>query len=101
MNMTQTGYCVIGGQYVCRCYGFAPTLLGAKRLAHRCEEYWDNWQGWHIPAIYLTEDTVPCENFYGEERCPVEGAAPVAIAQYENGRVVWYELTEAERKWMV
>lgn len=50
-------YYVIGGQYESCCYGGTPTLIGAKRLATKNEEYWDNWQGWHKPAIYKAEDT--------------------------------------------
>lgn len=49
-------YYVIGGECVPYCYGSAPTLLEAKRLAEENEEYWSNWQGWHIPAIYAAED---------------------------------------------
>lgn len=55
-------YYVIGGQYESCCYGGAPTLLGAKRLANRNAEYWDNWQGWHRPKIYRAEDTVEIES---------------------------------------
>lgn len=36
--------------------GGTPTLIGAKRLASRNMEYWDNWQGWHKPKIYRAED---------------------------------------------
>lgn len=50
---------VIGGQYEHICYGGAPTLIGAKRMATKHKEYWDNWQGWHKPRIYKAEDT--CE----------------------------------------
>ena len=50
-------YYVFGGQYECRCYGGAPTLLGAKRLAGKHAEYWDNWQGKHTPKVYRVEDT--------------------------------------------
>ena len=71
-------YYVIGGQYQAFCYGGTETLEGAKRLATKHEEYWDNWQGWHKPVIYRAEDTEPCTNFYGETRCPVERAEPVA-----------------------
>lgn len=71
-------YYVIGGQYQYYCYGGTPTLLGAKRLATRHEEYWDNWAGWHKPAIYRAEDTVEVENFYGTTRAPKEFAEPVA-----------------------
>lgn len=33
------------------------TLRGAKIIASRNKEYWDNWQGWHTPCIYA-EDAV-------------------------------------------
>lgn len=49
---------VIGGQYCYDCYGGAPTLIGAKRMATKHMEYWDNWQGWHKPRIYKAEDTI-------------------------------------------
>lgn len=55
--MKKNNYYVIGGQYESICYGGAPTLIGAKRLASRNKEYWDNWQGWHKPKIYAAEDT--------------------------------------------
>lgn len=55
-------YYVIGGQYEWYFYGGAPTLIGAKRLASKNLEYWDNWQGWHRPAIYKAEDTVEIES---------------------------------------
>lgn len=51
-------YCVIGGQYQYYYYGSAPTLIGAKRLAGKHQEYWDNWQGWHIPDIYIVGMTL-------------------------------------------
>lgn len=47
---------VIGGQYESHWYGESNTLRGAKILARRCEEYWDNWQGWHLPRIYEAQD---------------------------------------------
>lgn len=56
--MKSKGYCILGGQYVWRYYGWKPSLLAAKREASKHEEYWDNWQGWHTPAIYREEDTV-------------------------------------------
>lgn len=55
--MKQINYYVIGGQYESCCYGGTPTLIGAKRLATKNMEYWDNWQGWHKPKIYKAEDT--------------------------------------------
>lgn len=53
----KNNFYVIGGQYEPHCYGGAPTLIGAKRLANKSAEYWDNWQGWHTPAIYKAENT--------------------------------------------
>ena len=75
--MKKNNYYVIGGQYASYCYGGTPTLLGAKRLANKCVEYWDNWQGWHTPQIYRAEDTEICNNFYGSMRCPKDFAQPV------------------------
>lgn len=55
-------YAVIGGQYESYCYGLTPTLIGAKRLATKNMEYWDNWQGWHKPLVYRIEDTEVIES---------------------------------------
>ena len=49
-------YQVIGGQYESRWYGESDSLRGAKRLARKHQEYWDNWQGWHTPAVYHVYD---------------------------------------------
>lgn len=51
-------YQVIGGQYESKWYGESDTLRGAKCIATRNQEYWDNWQGWHKPAIYASDDVV-------------------------------------------
>lgn len=75
--MKKNNFAVIGGQYQAYCYGCTPTLLGAKRLAGKNEEYWDNWQGWHRPAVYRIEDTEIVENFYGTMRVPKDYAEPV------------------------
>ena len=58
----KNNYYVIGGQYESYCYGGTPTLIGAKRLANKNKEYWDNWQGWHTPAIYKADDTQVIES---------------------------------------
>ena len=58
----KNNYYVIGGQYERYCCGGTPTLIGAKRLANKNKEYWDNWQGWHTPAIYRAEDTQVVES---------------------------------------
>ena len=82
--MKKINYYVIGGQYESICYGGTPTLIGAKRLATKNEEYWDNWQGWHKPRIYQAEDTEVIEscgritcNDGTEIRVPIFGAEPV------------------------
>ena len=49
-------YQVIGGQYEQFWYGQSDTLRGAKMIAARNKELWDNWQGWHAPEIYRAED---------------------------------------------
>ena len=49
-------YQVIGGQYEQHWYGESDSLRGAKIIATRHEEYWDNHQGWHTPHIYRAED---------------------------------------------
>lgn len=87
--MNEINYYVIGGQYAAYCHGGTKTLLGAKRLANKCAEHWDNWQGWHIPAIYRAEDTREVSNFYGKMRAPREDALPVAWARYNDGRPIW------------
>lgn len=60
--MKENKFYVIGGQYETVCYGGCPTLIGAKRLATKNIEYWDNWQGWHKPHIYKAEDTKEIES---------------------------------------
>lgn len=60
--MIEYKYYVIGGQYESVCYGGAKTLIGAKRKAGQCLEYWDNWQGWHRPLVYAAEDVEEVES---------------------------------------
>ena len=90
--MKKQNYAVIGGQYAVYCYGFTPTLTGAKRIARKNLEYWDNWQGWHAPKIYKIEDVEKITNFYGETYAPRSGALPVAVAWVEdNGNKLMWE----------
>lgn len=49
-------YQVIGGQYEPYWYGESDSLRGAKIIAGRNKENWDNWQGVHTPRIYKAED---------------------------------------------
>jgi len=72
----KANYYVIGGQYNIVNYGGYPTLLGAKRIARQNQEYWDNWQGWHTPAIYDADDI-------DENGSPIDGSIPVAV--YSDG----------------
>ena len=72
-------FCVIGGQYCMINYGEADTLLGAKRLASKHEEYWDNWQGWHKPSVYRIEDCHYAKTFYGYQLIPNDVVCPVCV----------------------
>ena len=53
---------VIGGQYESHHYGESDTLRGAKLIATRNMECWDNFQGWHTPRIFLAEDVMEIES---------------------------------------
>ena len=55
-------YQIIGGQYESHWYGESDSLRGARCIATRNNEYWDNWQGWHKPCIYAAEDVVETES---------------------------------------
>lgn len=86
--MKTISYFVIGGQYAQYCYGGSETLRGAKQIAAKHDEYWDNWQGWHRPSIYAADDCVQAETqFHGEQMIHRPGAAPVA--QYDMARKCW------------
>lgn len=85
--MKKINYYVIGGQYEGYNYGGSKTLLGAKRLAGRSKEYWDNWQGWHTPAIYAAEDCEEITTRYGRSMMlPMFNAQPVAVYNEDAGR---------------
>lgn len=82
-------YQVIGGQYEAYNYGESDSLVQAKRIATQNAEYWDNWQGWHIPEVYESADCVEIECYGmithrdGELLVvPRAGAVPVA---YKDG----------------
>ena len=95
--MKEKRYCVIGGQYELAYYGTTNTLQGAKRLATKNIEYWDNRQGWHKPRIYRYEDTEEritkgwiTYNDGSVIRVPKAGAQPVCIWSYWKLR--WAEV---------
>ena len=80
-------YYVIGGQYQAYCYGSRETIHGAKLLASKNDEHWDNWGGWHRPKIYSGEDCVLADTqFYGEQVIPAEGARPVTVYDMQKKR---------------
>lgn len=76
--MKEINYYVIGGQYMDINYGGTETLLGAKRLATKCTEYWDNFQGWHKPRVFKAEDCVLGKSYFGTNLYPKANAVPVA-----------------------
>lgn len=53
---------VIGGQYESCWYGESDTVHGAKIIAAKHREHWDNHQGWHNPVIYRAEDVMEIES---------------------------------------
>lgn len=78
-------YQVIGGQYESYYYGESESLRGAKIIARRNKEYWDNFQGWHTPKIYKASDVIEIESrgritsHDGETiRVPRDFAEPIA-----------------------
>lgn len=60
--MKQYEYYIIGGQYETVCYGGSNSLHSAKCKATRNMEYWDNWQGWKRPHVYVAQDTIEIES---------------------------------------
>ncbi len=62
--MKEYKYYVMGGQYEDICYGGSDSLRGAKLIATKNREYWDNREGWHTPAVYLASGTIVDE--YGK-----------------------------------
>lgn len=56
MEKAMKKYQIIGGQYEPHWYGESDSIRGAKIIASKSVEHWDNWQGWHKPAIYRAED---------------------------------------------
>lgn len=96
----ENNYYVIGGQYESICYGGSATLRGAKSLATRRKEYWDNWQGWQAPRIYRAEDTELVESCVritthdGQMiRIPKQGAIPYRgiNTEIEDPALAWWE----------
>ena len=55
-------YQVIGGQYESCWYGESDSLHGAKVIAGKNKELWDNHQGWHRANVYKSEDVVEIES---------------------------------------
>lgn len=49
-------YQVIGGQHEQYWYGESDYAYGAKTIASKHAEYWDNWAGWHTPMVYHSKD---------------------------------------------
>ena len=84
-------FLVIGGQYEACYYGAAETLMGAKRIASKHDEYWDNWQGFHRPKIYAAEDCVEVENFYGHGYAPDPDKRVFPVSAYDMDLSKWID----------
>jgi len=86
--MKEVNYYVIGGQYYQYCYGGSASLLGAKQIAAKHDEHWDNWQGWHRPKIYAACDCFLADTqFNGEQMIHKPEAVPVEV--YDMDRKKW------------
>lgn len=72
-------YQVIGGQYESYWYGESDSLHGAKIIAGKNKEYWDNWQGWHVPQIYRAED---CEEIESRGRITSYDGVMIRVPKY-------------------
>ena len=66
-------YQIIGGQYFSVWYGESDSLHGAKVIAGKHKEHWDNWQGWRKPDIYGADDVTEKDG----KRFPKEYARPI------------------------
>lgn len=82
-------YYVIGGQYRYHYYGASKTLLGAKMLATRNKEYWDNFVGWMTPRIYSAEPVITTVN-------GAEMVLPIGDCSYYHDGKKWCENKETE-----
>ena len=83
-------YQVIGGQYEYQWYGESDSLRGAKIIAGKHKEYWDNWQKWHTPRIYKAEDCkkIVCKDYithYDGEELIIPKAYALPIVTYKKG----------------
>lgn len=95
--MKEYKYYVIGGQYQWYCYGGSNTLHGAKCLASKNVELWDNWQGLRTPKIFRVQDTeVITGEFYGrvqEMRVPKCLPDELRFTYYKkNAKGKWEEI---------
>lgn len=75
-------YQIIGGQYEYIWIGESDSLHGAKMIATKNREMWDNWQGWHTPEIYRAEDVKEISGI----RMPKEGRYTKPFAYFHNGK---------------
>ena len=77
--MGRKKYVVISGQYETYIIGYSDTLRGAKLLAIKNKEYWDNLQGWHKGIIYRTED---CEFIKAKGMITIRDGVEIAVPKY-------------------
>ncbi len=80
-------YYVIGGQYRYHYYGASKTIRGAKMLATRNTECWDNLIGLVTPRIYSDEPVITTVN--GEEI-----VLPIGDCLYYHDGKKWCENKE-------
>lgn len=85
---------VIGGQYERHWYGESDSLHGAKIIAAKHDEYWDNWAGWHRPNIYCADDVIitiakGMITYRDGEKIIVPRCDAQPIATYDHNTAKW------------
>ena len=86
-------YQIIGGQYFQVNYGETDSLLTAKRIATQHTEYWDNWQGWHKPKIFLSADCMD-RDAHGEPCGPYRKPDAQPVAVWDDRKNRWIDTNE-------
>ena len=88
-------YQVIGGQYESHWYGESDSLRGAKTIASKHTEYWDNWQGWHKPLIYAACDVA---EVISKGRITTHDGAVIRVAKDDAQPVAHWD--DSGKKWI-
>ena len=91
-------YIVMRGQYEKHAYPEESfdSLHAAKCYATKHMEYWDNWQGWHIPPIFLSED---CEEITARNWLTVRDGTTIIVPRDDIYVHAAYSKLVDDKKW--